>query len=260
MIAADGTSRYELDDAPRDLTSDAPGPASAPDRVNRALILAVLAAVGAILLALGYMGYVSLARPAVPRTSIERRVMMLGAEVARDPGNAEAWVGYVSGLAASGQRAAALRAIGSALRALEDDSPVLALRAQLEHQAGNDATALETASETVTAALAYRKQRLEDMRRKGVVPAPEPSEAIIDAELVVAEIRLTRGEYAAAVKACTAALQENPTMADVLAMRGDARARSGDRKGASKDYRSALQYDPGNLEAVTGLRAIGEPE
>ena len=53
-------------------------------------------------------------------------------------------------------------------------------------------------------------------------------------------------------------LTDLPTAADVLVLRGDAKAESGDTEGAAADYRRALEFVPDLAEAQEGLAAIGE--
>lgn len=228
-----------------------------PAAVNRLLLIAVLGVVILILGVVGYALYAGVLRPKAPRTAVERQISALELAVRSQPNSAVVWTDYVKALTVAEQYSKAEQAVRDGMKALDDDSQLLALRASLEHLQGRDDAALATAAEAVKVAVAYRDKSREASSEKGMSANWFAMGSIIDAELVRAEIDMSRGQYQKAIDSYTTALKEDAQMADVLGMRGDAYMKLGNLEAARKDYAEALRYDPTNKAASDGLKKAG---
>jgi tetratricopeptide (TPR) repeat protein len=228
------------------------------DPVNRALLIAALVVVIVILGMIVYAVWAVMVPPSVPRTAVEQRIGLALEAIKQDPKVLGRWLDYVSALIESGQNEKAITAADQGVRSLENKAPLIALKARALHNLGRDTSALEVANEAIATAVAYRKKLTADLSQKGVnVPTPG-SNALVDAHLLRAEILTSRKAYAQAVTEYTKALKEQPMMADVLVMRGDAYLATGDATAARADYKKALKYDPSNKDALAGLTKTGD--
>lgn len=228
--------------------------------VDSILLSAVFVAVILVVAAVGYLVYAVIARPIAPRTEIERRVYYYEQGVSAEPTNTVLWTSYASALIDAGQYNRADGVIRDALRAAKDKAGLLVQRARLEHLRGQDDRALKTADDAIDAVDETRKAYSEKAVKQGIGAPFARSDDIINANILKAEIYEDRGQTQRAIDAYTAALKEEPLMADVLAARGDLHLKLGDQSAARKDYRAALRYDPENDVATQGLEKLGDTD
>ena len=75
--------------------------------------------------------------------------------------------------------------------------------------------------------------------------------------LLKAQALVQLGRWKEAVEAYDVFIRVNPTAADILIDRGNAKAVLKDKAGAEKDFREALRFVPYDEEAKAGLKKIG---
>lgn len=257
---SDGSPRGEFEEVqarPRRAIITAPRAAlSAPS--NRVLLNAILVVTILILVALIWAVVAVVVPPAQPRTSVERQVLLLAGEVQANPTNSIVWGRYVTALTDADQYAKASDAARRGIRGSLDDAPILVALAQLERKTGDLDAALATADDAVKAAEKTRDRQIAELLAKGISATKKtmPSDDIVRADIVRAEVFEVRGQWQKAVDAYTSALNENERMSDVLAARGNARLRLGDRDGAKADFEAALKYTPDLKAALDGMTQL----
>lgn len=228
-----------------------------PKRVDSWLLYAVLAAVIAVLGMVAWLVYAVVVPPTQPRTAVERNVLQLEQIVKKQPHNGKAWGDWAAALIDAGQYFKAGRVIDDGLESAEETAPLLLRQAQLAHLQGRDEEALDVAAQAIESARAFRDKAMEETRRKGVTAPPASSPEIVDAQFLRGDILMSLERYEDAVEAFTGALDEQPRLSDVLALRGSAYAKLGDKDRATADFKDALRFDPENAAAIKGLEALG---
>ncbi len=196
-------------------------------------------------------------RPAVPRTSTERALMVYEGQVNSGEADLRVWAAYIRALIGAKQYSDAESAIERALAsAPEERSTILVERARLSFSRGDYAQAVEVCDETLAAVEAELRER------ESVTPASQlPTESVLPeaygpALLIKADSLRELGDAQRALETYDTYLERWPTAADVLVRRGDIKALIGDESGAEDDYRKALSF--GDYEpAKEGLERIG---
>lgn len=229
------------------------------DPVVRAM---VYAAVGLVLLIAGSLIGVlttGIASPTGPRSVAERELLLAAARTRGAKGAAT--TPYVDALIAAGDLSAARIAIGQArasLGATESaagldlaESRLLAQQGGFEGAAALADKAMKSYEATYRAGVAKGGKTADAARQRGY------GEGYYNAALVKANALVELGRFEDAIAAYDIYIVENPTAADILVDRGNAKAELKDKPGAEKDFRTALRFVPYDDEAKTGLKKIG---
>lgn len=228
------------------------------NRTNKVLFTAVAVMLVGVLAVLLLLTYVAISNLKAPRTAAERNVYAFQAAVEQNPLSDKAWAGYVAALIDSGQYATARSVAKEAEDILgETGMRTLVQSALLMHAQADSQEAIELLDEVLEAALEEKKAYIEDLREKQIEPVAIPaSEVIIEAAIAKGDIHTELKQWDLAVDAYTVALEEKPTMSDVLVARGDAHAAAGRDGEALIDYEEALIYAPEYGPAHQGIETL----
>jgi tetratricopeptide (TPR) repeat protein len=218
------------------------------------------AAFGLIALMLVVMIYAILSIPALnggpPRTAVERQVRVLQGALADDPKNVEAWAEYVKTLSALGQYSAARRKIEEADAALGKRRAEIAVEsARLAMLEDAMDQAVKSGEQALKLAREEAAKEAEKLARAGVLSEPDPR-VELKAQLLLAEIYSRASKPEKVLESYTAALELDPTMADVLVERANLYLASGDRKKAIGDLKKALTFIPDYEPALSLLADV----
>lgn len=242
----------------------AKGPQRPPrtaDPVVRWLTLAIAAVV--ILWAVGMLSalvFGLLSPPKAPRTAAERDLMALTATVQSGKANTQTYSQYVSTLISAGQLSKAQQSLDQALKiAKTDKSYLYAQQADLalaHKDYRSTVAAADKAMDEATKELkAFMANNVKNNRAKlagAVIPTSYSQAALAKAEALVAT-----KDYAGSIKAFDLYLKASPTDADILVQRAQSKIQTGDKKGATADFRAALKFIPDFQPALDGLKQIG---
>lgn len=223
----------------------------------RWLIFAILAVLILVLTGIAYLLYTGAMADRMPRTLVEMQLKDNELEYQAAPGDAEVVAAYARSLIEA-ERYSRARSVIAAFESIESTSPnapVIVEKARLESKTGSAEEALAILDEAIEAAAAQRDAKEKELQNKGIFVRP-PAPALVDAALLKSEILSGQGDLTAAIEVLTAALEENPTMADVLVWRGDLYASSGDAASARADYERALTMIPDYGPALSGLQDL----
>ena len=263
----EGSAHKPSESAPRDgvgapsarqVPSD---PARAGDPVVRWLILGI----GGIII-LWLVGVLSavlfgvITPPKAPRTSTERDLVVLSAQVQTGKVDARTLARYVETLIQAGQLGKAQSTIDQAMKTMKTGtSYIVAEQAQLLF-ATKDYAGTVTAADK---AMAEAKKEVDALKaanlaanRKEFAGVTLP-DSYLTAALAKAEALASSKQYTASVKAFDAYLAEQPIDSDILVRRAQVKVLLGDKTGAAKDFRAALKYVPDYQSALDGLKQIG---
>jgi len=195
-----------------------------------------------------------------PRTAAERDLNSLTAQVQTGKASIRTYAQYIDTLIQAGQLVKAQSALDQSLQTAKTDrSYLLAEQAQL-YLANKDYQGAVTAADK---AIVEAQKELKAYKDANVAANRLPDAgaqmptSYATAALAKADSLMQTKDYAAAVKAFDAYLTQEPTDADILVLRAQAKANAGDKTGAAADYRSALTYIPDYQPALDGLKQIG---
>jgi tetratricopeptide (TPR) repeat protein len=198
--------------------------------------------------------------PTGPRTAAERQLLIASEQVSQGAVG-EAWAPYVDALVATGDLAQARVALAQGRASFDGTSTLSDLdlsEARLLSAEGRYADAAEMAATAMKGFKAPYDRRIAaggDMAIQAEAAGPEA--AYYDAALVQAYAYVELKRFGDAVAAFDIFIGGNPTAADVLVDRGNAKVAAKDKAGAEKDFRAALKYVPYDAEAKAGLKKIG---
>lgn len=246
----DTTSHSEIyEEAPPRLTDD--------PVVRRILRLAV----GLVILFLATVVsalFFGLLNPSSPRTATERALNVYESAVEAGNANPAVYAAYTRALTEAGQYNRAQEVLNASQDATGTAKATLQVeQARLDLARDDYEDAIKSADVAIMQFAADRK-KLEEVYKERGMPTPEdrPVEhryaLIIKAE---AFAKLDRADDA--IKVYSEYLKIWPVDSDVLTLRGDLYADTGDKGSAEKDYRAALQFVPDYEPALEGLDKIG---
>jgi len=256
--------------APEQLPADAPKPKSKPakrkssmfdDPVVRAMAWGAGVVVILVLASLVGMVFFGMLGDRAPRTAVERRMYELENLLAsgndKDPG---IWASYINSLVVSRKYSQAETAIKKAYSKVDQKvgADITLAEARLLLAKKDYDGAFAKAEEAQKIIQKHYDAEVKSDVRPNVSLAFGINKNFAEASLVKAEVLVQRGDTAGAEKQYTAFLKINGQASDVFILRGDARAKLGNTKGAKSDYDNALKYDPTNQAALDGLKQIGE--
>jgi tetratricopeptide (TPR) repeat protein len=172
-----------------------------------------------------------------------------------------AWAPYVNALVATGDLRNARVTLDQARASVPSTMTVPELElseARLEYAQKRYTQAARAADKAMKQFQARYAARL----KRGGEEATQAAAAGVgtdyyDAALVKAYSFVGLSRWKDAVAMFDVYIAENPTAADILIDRGNAKAELKDAKGAEKDFREALRFVPYDNEAKAGLKRIG---
>lgn len=222
------------------------------------LLVAVLVTLVLVLTAVIYMVYTGVLTGQAPRTLAEKQIATLDRSFKANPGDSQVVADYMRALV-SVERYSKARSVMNTFRSGETTSAAIVSveEARLLDATGDSEQALEVVDRAIDEAKAEKEATIAAQAAKGVI-APFYSDGLISALLLKAEILESNGEIEDAVAALDDALEEHPTMADVLVWRAGLRASLGDKDAARADYEQALTMIPDYQEALDGLSSLTE--
>lgn len=220
------------------------------------LLVAVLVALVLVLTAVVYMVYTGVLTGQAPRTLTEKELVTLDRAFKATPDDPRVVAEYMRVLIGV-ERYAKARSVMNTFRSGETiaSARVTVEEARLLEATGDSAKALEVLDTAAEQARAERDAIIKGQLERGIV-AQVPAPPLVDALLLEAEILERADRLEDMLKALDEALEEQPTMADVLTWRGDVLARLGREDDARADYEKALSMIPDFQPALDGLSAL----
>lgn len=247
-----------------DASQGAPGPRSSTFR-DPVVRIGTYVAIGLVILFLATVVGALVTGVVQPRTggprSAAERELLIAAAAAGPGATGEAWAPYVDALVANGDlrkarvalEAARASVVATATAPDLDLSEARLLSAEKRYE-----QATEAADKAMTGYVAERDARV--AAAAGTAATAEQA-ALVDgyyyAALVRAYAYVELRQWKDAVGMFDVYLAQNPTAADILVDRGNAKAGMNDNAGAEKDFREALRFVPYDEEAKAGLKRIG---
>jgi len=195
-----------------------------------------------------------------PRSLAEREVAVAGAAVSagtKDP----AVIGtYIAALISSGQYSRAEREIATARKSIDDsataeftlaEARVLSARGKYQEAIRAAERAQKQINTAHQAVLKLGGEKARVAQNDGL------HDNYYAAVLVIAYANRDLKQWDKAIASFDTYIEANPSAADILIDRGNAKIEVGDKAGAEADFRTALKYIPDSEEALAGLSRIG---
>ncbi len=229
-------------------------------RGNRGLVIAMLVIVVIMLGAVLFALIANLVQRQTPRTLVERQLVTLERVVQEKPTSEEAWADYLLALVAAKQYSKAEATLARAEKTLGTDVvDLLYVRARLAAARGDRQEALALVDEAIAAGLAFRTKELERLAAKGtfIDPHAVKGKVLASAYYLKAQLLAVDGAWQEVVEVLDRALEENPTSADALVLRGNAHLELSETASATADFRRALEFIPDHAPALEGLKKAG---
>lgn len=229
------------------------------DPLVRYLVIAT-AVVTVVALVFGiYIAYRAV-NPLPPRTVQEMQLQRTEAAVKQNPESDEAWAGYAQALTVLGRYTAAENAIEDGLKVVPESPPLLVTRAGLYYATERDEDALATLEELYAAIEDARIAKEESLAERGITADVSDlwADVWVEGTLIEADVYLRSDDLQGAIDAYTEALEQDPRMADVLTMRGNAYRMMGDIEASREDFEAALRFGPDYEPARLGLDSLKE--
>jgi tetratricopeptide (TPR) repeat protein len=198
--------------------------------------------------------------PGGPRTLAEKQVAVSGEAVRKGSTDSAIWGDYIASLIASGQYARAKSVIADGRASLDDSrtADFTLAEARLYNAQKQYDSAIESADTAMKQMNDYQEGLL---AAGGSIARGAQLSGLPDnyyaALLVKASAYRGLGEWEKAVEVYDLYLKDEPTAADILIDRGRVKVEAGDKTGAEKDFRAALEFIPDSAEALQGLESIG---
>lgn len=233
------------------------------DAVTRYLGYGIVFLVLCILCLVIYALVTGVFAPPAPRTAAEASKVIAETAVKENPGNGRAWAALAQTRFAEGDEAGAWDAIEQGTALVKDHSIIYLRTTELELliAAGRDDEAYEKAVKYADEEAQYRAKEAADLAARGIT-IPEGVGDYGETErlyVLKATAEGNVGKFEDAIKTLDFVLTLNDRAADVLALRGWAKLKTGDEAGAKEDFEAALRYIPDYQSAKDGLAALGQP-
>jgi tetratricopeptide (TPR) repeat protein len=226
-------------------------------RTNRRLVVTMLITVIGVLLVIAWVLATNFPGRQTPRTFEERQIAMLETVVKQKPQSEEAWADYVLALVAAKQYSKADQVIRQAEKAVGPNVvDIVYVKARLAAARGDADEALALVDKAIKAGLEFRKKELERLAEQGTFPDPRVIKGPILASAYYFQAQLYADEkkWPEAAEALTKALDEEPTSADALVLRGNVYLKMSEVESATADFKQALKFIPGYQPALDGLK------
>ena len=193
-----------------------------------------------------------------PRSATERGLVIASAQAGK---TGAASAPYIDALVAAGDLQAARVALAQArasASASESVAPLDLAEARLLSVRKEYDKAAVLADKAMKGYIAQHDARI---AKGGKIAAAAKNAGYGDdyynSALLKAQSLVQLGRWKEAVEAYDVFVRANPTAADILIDRGNAKAELKDKAGAEKDFRDALRFVPYDEEAKAGLKKIG---
>lgn len=199
--------------------------------------------------------------PPAPRTALESQAMLVQRAVVSNPGSGQAWSDYIKTETTMGEYARAQQLVEQGRSSVKGDQRIhvdlAAFQLLLEQKRYTEADKL--ADNIIKQDRDNRKAAIRALLAKGVQtpPANMAADIGVQAHMAKAQSAAALKKWDVVTKQMTIALELSPQSSDLLAMRGDAYTRLGDRDKAKKDFKEALLFDPEYGPALSGLAKVG---
>lgn len=193
-----------------------------------------------------------------PKTALERDLQAYEFQTAQGSRDPEVWRSYVSALVNSDQLRRAQQVVDRGLQVIDNEpgADMTFAQAQVDYSSKDYEKAIDSATKGMEAIKAYHAKQLED-------PESPESKGQEFSQNYWGMLYLRANSYAAlkqydkAIKDFDEYLGVRAGASDVYTLRGDAKAASGDKKGAEADYRKALKFIEDYEPALKGLEELG---
>jgi tetratricopeptide (TPR) repeat protein len=222
-------------------------------------VMAWVAALIVLLCAAGVVSmlyYGMLDRNPVPRTMVERNVLVAEQAYSTGPVTGQEVLDYVTALSAAGRYKTAQEVIDRTINKVDEPGGEITFaQAGLSLARKNYAGAIKDAGEAQEAIKAGYDAKI---KKGGALAATaRVSSFYAGADLIKATAYERMGDSKRALESYDAYLKAVPTDVSVLVTRANLRIAVGDVAGAKTDFGAALKYVPDNQEALDGLKRIG---
>jgi tetratricopeptide (TPR) repeat protein len=226
------------------------------DPLTKRLVLASGVLVLLIIALTAAVVYVGAQSRTVPRTQVERNLMVARQQTQTTPKDPNAWISLASAATQAEKYDEAGNAI-SALQQLTSQAVVPLLRGDLAVAKGDLSGARGYYAKAVEQGKKDVNTEKDKAAEAGVSPSQvKPSEAMVMAYLALGRLDMEAKDYGSAIKNLKAAVASDPTAADSLAALGDAEAAAGQTKAAEGSYKNALKFIPDYQPALDGLKRL----
>jgi len=195
-----------------------------------------------------------------PRTVAEREAVTTSEAIKQGSTDPAVWGQHIAALIASGQEGRAKNMINKGRQSIDDSATAEFTLAEARLAAAdNDYEAvidiaddgMQQIQEAHEAAIA----------RGGVIAQQANLDGLHDNYYILALLKADAyrelGDWAKTIEMYDLYIGLNPGAADILIDRGNAKVETGDNAGAEADFRKALEFIPGDSEALAGLKKIG---
>ena len=230
-----------------------------PDGVTRFLRWAIFFVILTIVCVLVYALLAGVFSPPAPRTLLESTLNRSQAAVTQDSGDGSAWASLAGAQYANGEKEAAWATIAKARKKVQDRTILQVNNRELDFLIieGKNAEAIKRADEFIETEANYQMEEKVGNAAKGISVPDQVTNNQDSVRLFVLKgtAQGNLGKWKDAVKTFDQALLLTDTAADIITLRGWARLRAGNAKGAKKDFARALRYMPGDPSATQGLAA-----
>jgi len=226
---------------------------------DQLLLQAALFLIVTILAAGAYLVYYTVSHQGLPSSFADKAAQDARIAYLASPQDSSVVADYVRALIADDKLGMA-EDIVEEFRSLEATAPapfVTVEEARIEWTRGNTENALALLEAAKQECEDLRARRIEGFRERGIEAEPQMPE-IIRTALLHADVLESEGRFAEGVAVLDWALEEDPTMADVLVRRGGFYAAQGDAEKAKADYERALAMIPDFGPALEGLGALDD--
>lgn len=231
---------------------------SSPDRVSRILLWASIGVGCLIVAVLAYALLTGVFFHSTPRTWAESVRAAKESAVKANPGNGQAWADYAEALYAIGDKEGAQAALAQARTKVTDKTIREVNNVDLHFLIleGRNADALARSQWYLQRDTALRTEEYNANLQKGITVPTEAqnNDSTIRLFVLQGTAQSNLKMYKEAIESFNAALALDEQAADIIILRGWARVGAGDKTGAAKDFKYALQFLPDDASAKEGLK------
>lgn len=231
---------------------------SSPDRVSRILLWASIGVGCLIVAVLAYGLLTGVFFRSMPRTWTESVRAAKESAVKANPGNGRAWADYAEALYAIGDKEGAQKALARARTQVTDKTirEVNNVDLHLLILEGKNSDALARSQLYLQRDATLRTEEYNANLLRGItVPAEaQDNDSTIRLFVLQGTAQNNLKMYKEAIASFSRALALDEQAADIIILRGWARLGAGDKVGAAKDFKYALQFLPDDASAKDGLK------
>jgi len=233
------------------------------DPIANALLVTILLIIVLTLVTVLYAIVGGVFGSGAPRTAGENKVKTAAAKIEAGSTDNTVWVEYILALIGNGDYRHAQEMIDKGKKTLKRQEifqDMVYMEASLYAAQGDTDKALKSAEAAIKQIKTTSDEAKANSEKTG-----QPSVAAIlldnanywDLLLLRAELLEKKNDYKGALVSYDEYLKNKPTAATVFVLRGQAKEKAGDPKGAEADYRAALVFIADDPEALAGLKRIG---